>query len=34
VETIDALLGNTVGLPMKVPADLRRLHGEDEFSVG
>ncbi len=28
VETIDALLGNTVGVPMKAPDELRRLHGE------
>ncbi|MFZ0797506.1 MAG: lipoyl(octanoyl) transferase LipB [Terriglobales bacterium] len=31
VETIDALLGNTVGLPMKTPDELRRLRGEDEL---
>ncbi|MGB8581223.1 MAG: lipoyl(octanoyl) transferase LipB [Candidatus Sulfotelmatobacter sp.] len=29
VETIDALLGHTVGIPMKAPAELRRLHKED-----
>jgi lipoyl(octanoyl) transferase len=28
VDTIDALLGNTVGVPMKAPAQLRRLRGE------
>jgi len=28
VETIDALLGNTVGVPMKAPDELRRLRGE------
>ena len=28
VETIDALLGNTVGVPMKAPDDLRRLRSE------
>ncbi|HEX7423976.1 MAG TPA: lipoyl(octanoyl) transferase LipB [Terriglobales bacterium] len=28
VETIDALLGNSVGVPMKAPDELRRLHGE------
>lgn len=34
VETIDALLGNVVGVPMKVPEELRRLHGEDESLLG
>jgi lipoyl(octanoyl) transferase len=28
VETIDAFLGNTVGVPMKAPDELRRVHGE------
>jgi lipoyl(octanoyl) transferase len=28
VETVDALLGNSVGVPMKVPDELRRLGGE------
>ena len=28
IETIDALLGNVVGVPLKVPGELRRLHGE------
>jgi len=28
VETIDALLGNTVGVPMKAPDPVRRLHGQ------
>jgi lipoate-protein ligase B len=31
VETIDALLGRTVGVPMKPPTELRRLHEEDTF---
>ena len=31
VETIDALLGRTVGVPMKPPAELRQLHEEDKF---
>jgi lipoyl(octanoyl) transferase len=31
VETIDALLGNTVGVPMKAPEELRRLRGEDDL---
>ena len=30
IETIDALLGNSVGVPMKAPDELRRLHGEDD----
>jgi lipoyl(octanoyl) transferase len=31
VETIDALLGNSTGVPLKTPAELRRMHGEDEL---
>lgn len=34
VETIDALLGNTVGIPMQAPEELRRLRGEDEILFG
>jgi lipoyl(octanoyl) transferase len=34
VETIDALLGNSVGVPMKVPDESRRIHGEDELFHG
>ncbi|HVI10798.1 MAG TPA: lipoyl(octanoyl) transferase [Candidatus Binatia bacterium] len=30
VDTIDALLGRAVGVPMQVPAGLRRLHGADD----
>jgi lipoyl(octanoyl) transferase len=30
IETLDALLGRTVGVPMKLPAELRQLHKEDE----
>jgi len=29
VDTLDALLGNTVGVPVKAPNELRRLRGED-----
>jgi len=29
VETLDALLGRAVGVPMKPPAELRQLHKED-----
>ena len=32
VDTIDALLGRTVGVPMTPPAELRHLHKEDETS--
>jgi len=31
VETVDALLGNAVGVPMKAPADLRSLRGADDL---
>lgn len=34
VETVDALLGNVVGVPMKVLEELRRLHGDDELFHG
>ena len=34
LETIDALLGNSVGVPMKVPAELRRLRGEEDLFLG
>jgi lipoyl(octanoyl) transferase len=30
VDTLDALLGNTVGVPMQPPAELRQLHKDDE----
>jgi lipoyl(octanoyl) transferase len=33
-ETVEALLGNRVGVPMKVPDTLRSLHGEDELFLG
>jgi lipoyl(octanoyl) transferase len=29
LDTLDALLGNTVGVPMKEPEELRRFHGDD-----
>ena len=29
VDTLDALLGRTVGVPMKEPEELRRIHGSD-----
>jgi lipoyl(octanoyl) transferase len=31
VETLDALLGRTVGVPMQRPAELRQMHKEDTF---
>jgi len=34
VETVDALLGNSVGVPLKAPDKLRRVHGDDELFVG
>jgi len=30
VETLDALLGNTVGVPLQRPAEFRQLHEEDD----
>ena len=30
VESLDALLGGRTGVPMKPPAELRRMHGEEE----
>ena len=30
VETVDALLGNAVGVPVKAPKELRELHGEED----
>jgi len=31
LETIDALLGNNIGVPMKVPEELRKMQGEDDL---
>ncbi len=31
VETIDALLGNSVGVPLRTPEELRRMRGEDDL---
>ena len=33
VETLDALLGRTVGVPLKLPAELRALHEEESFKA-
>ena len=30
VENLEALLGGRIGVPMKPPAELRRMHGEEE----
>ena len=30
LESLEALLGNAVGLPVRPPAQIRKLHGEDE----
>jgi len=32
LETLDAMLGNTVGVPVKPPAELRQLHAEKDSS--
>ncbi|MGC2022154.1 MAG: lipoyl(octanoyl) transferase LipB [Candidatus Sulfotelmatobacter sp.] len=32
VDTLDALLGNTVGIPLQRPAELRQLHKEDDIT--
>ncbi|HEV2470617.1 MAG TPA: lipoyl(octanoyl) transferase LipB [Candidatus Sulfotelmatobacter sp.] len=32
VDTLDALLGRTVGVPMKIPEELRKIHKEDEIT--
>jgi lipoyl(octanoyl) transferase len=34
VETLDSLLGNVVGVPLKTPESLRRLRGEDDLFAG
>ena len=31
VETLDALLGNTIGVPMKAPEELRAIRGEEDL---
>ena len=33
VDTLDALVGRTVGVPVKPPAELRQLHREDEITL-
>jgi lipoyl(octanoyl) transferase len=30
LESLDALLGKTLGIPMKVPGNLRKLHGDED----
>jgi lipoyl(octanoyl) transferase len=34
VETVEALLGNTVGVGLRVPKELQRVRGEDELFLG
>jgi lipoyl(octanoyl) transferase len=34
VETVDSLLGNVVGVPLRTPDDLRRLRGDEELFIG
>lgn len=34
LDTLDAFLGNTVGVPMKAPEELRQMHGEDNLFLG
>jgi lipoyl(octanoyl) transferase len=34
VDTLDSLLGNAVGVPLKTPESLRRIRGEDELFLG
>lgn len=34
VDTPDALLGHTVGVPVKVPVELQKLHGENDVTWG
>jgi lipoyl(octanoyl) transferase len=31
VETVDALLGNALGVPVKAPAELREVHGDKDL---
>ena len=33
IDSIDALLGNNLGVPMKAPENLRKLHGDDEIAL-
>jgi len=30
LETLESLLGHSVGVPMKPPAELRKLHNEED----
>lgn len=33
IESLDALLGTSLGIPMKAPENLRKLHGDDETAL-
>ena len=30
LENLDTLLGETIGVPMRPPAELRKIHGDDD----
>jgi hypothetical protein len=34
VDSLDALLGRTVGVPLKTPSELRNLHEEEDTYLG
>ncbi|MFZ0322374.1 MAG: octanoyltransferase, partial [Candidatus Sulfotelmatobacter sp.] len=33
VETLDALLGRAIGVPVQPPAELRQIHGDDNIRL-
>jgi lipoyl(octanoyl) transferase len=33
VDTIDAILGRTVGVPLQTPEELRQIHGNDDIAL-
>jgi len=33
VDTLDALLGRTVGVPLKTPSEFLRMHGTDDTVI-
>jgi hypothetical protein len=34
VDTLDALMGRTVGIPMRLPEELRKIHRRDIVGLG
>jgi hypothetical protein len=32
LETLDALVGKDLGIPMKIPENLRKIHGDDDVT--